>query len=164
LRSHSGHSERLSPKVAEEAEEAEEVVAAEAEVQEAQAVARLGPEQEQPELDRPVQDKLAVMRGKCDPARGPDHQVHRARQGPVRTISAIRERRAQKLGPTTLARGGADVGSSRTYARSRRRALQVSLTATNPKILSADRWHRQLSGSRKGHVVYPRSQRGALRF
>jgi hypothetical protein len=107
LRSHSGHSERLSPKVA--AEEAEEVVAAEAEVQEAQAVARLGPEQEQPELDRPVQDKLAVMRGKCDPARGPDHQVHRARQGPVRTISAIRERRAQKLGPTTLARGGADV-------------------------------------------------------
>jgi hypothetical protein len=135
LRSHSGHSERLSPKVA--AEEAEEVVAAEAEVQEAQAVARLGPEQEQPELDRPVQDKLAVMRGKCDPARGPDYQVHRARQ-PVRTISAIRERRAQKLGPTTLARGGADVGSSGTYARSRRRALQVSLTATNPKILSAD--------------------------
>ena len=60
MRSHSGHSERLSPKVA--AEEAEEVVAAE--VQEAQAVARLGPEQEQPELDRPVQDKLAVMRAK----------------------------------------------------------------------------------------------------
>jgi hypothetical protein len=60
-RSHSGHSERLSPKVA-----AEEAGAAE--VQEAQAAeraeARLGPEQEQPERDRPAPAKLAVMRAK----------------------------------------------------------------------------------------------------
>jgi len=98
-------------------EAAEVVVAAVGvEVQEAQgaeqAEARLGPEQEQPERDRPAPVKLGAMRVQCDPARDPDHQVHRARQAPVRTISAIRERRAQKLGRTTLAREGADVSSS----------------------------------------------------
>jgi hypothetical protein len=105
--------------VAEEAAEEAGVAAA----QEAQAAARLGPEQERPERDRPAAAKLAVMRAKCDPARDPDHQVHRARPAPMQTLSAIRERRAEELRPTTLARGGADVGSSasRTCTRSRSR-------------------------------------------
>jgi hypothetical protein len=95
--------------VAEEAGVAELAQAAE------RAEARLGPEQERPERDRLAPVKAGVMRAKCDPTRDPDLQVRPARPVPVQTMSGVREPRTQELGPTTLARRGADVAAQCQY-------------------------------------------------